>query len=166
MGLKIKPLLLIAFVHLYAHILLAQDTTQSPLKTTPLFNTPTNSVEIKTDSTKIIPAKGKAATRKDSAEVKLKHDPRKATFRSAVLPGWGQAYNREYWKIPIVYGALAIPASLYIYNNKWYQKTKYAYDVVINGDTANYDNIDPKLQGLIDRPQDLQYYRNEFRQNR
>src|SRR4051812_44578078 len=40
---------------------------------------------------------------------KKKHDPAKATRRSAIIPGWGQAYNHEYWKIPLVYGALAIP---------------------------------------------------------
>ncbi len=56
--------------------------------------------------------------------------PRKATFRSAVLPGWGQAYNHEYWKIPIVYGALAVPATLYVYNNTYYKRMKFAYEAV------------------------------------
>src|SRR5215510_5721967 len=51
------------------------------------------------------------------AIVKNKHIPAKATRRSAIIPGWGQAYNKEYWKIPIVYGALAVPASLFVYNN-------------------------------------------------
>ena len=32
--------------------------------------------------------------------------PAKAAFYSAVLPGLGQAYNKKYWKIPLVYGAL------------------------------------------------------------
>ena len=50
-------------------------------------------------------------------------------------------------KYPIVYGALAMPTSLFIYNNKWYQNTKEAYDILVNNDTANFDEIDPKLEG-------------------
>ena len=33
--------------------------------------------------------------------ISKKHNPKIATFRSAILPGWGQAYNRKYWKIPL-----------------------------------------------------------------
>ncbi len=32
-------------------------------------------------------------------------DPRKAMLYSAALPGLGQAYNKKYWKIPLIYGA-------------------------------------------------------------
>lgn len=95
-----------------------------------------------------------------------KHEPRKATLRSAILPGWGQAYNKEYWKIPIVYGAIAIPTATYLYNNKWYKKTRDAYNIVINNDTANFGTIDPKLQPLISNPTSLQFYRNQFRKDR
>jgi hypothetical protein len=105
----------------------------------------------------------KQLAKKDSL-IENKHDPHKATIRSAIIPGWGQAYNHEYWKIPIVYGALAIPASLFVYNNKWYQKTKDAYEILVNNDTARFDEIDPKLEGLS--PETLQYYRNNFRKNR
>src|SRR5215471_3790237 len=103
----------------------------------------------------------KALAKKDSL-IEKKHDPHKATIRSAIIPGWGQAYNREYWKIPIVYGALAVPASLFIYNNKWYQKTKDAYEILVNG--GDTSAIDPKLQGLS--PETLQYYRIDIRKNR
>ena len=102
-----------------------------------------------------------ALAKKDSVLAK-KHDARKATLRSAIIPGWGQAYNREYWKIPIVYGALAVPGSLFIYNNKWYQKTKQAYTILV--DSLDQTKIDPKLKGLS--PETLQYYRNSFRKDR
>ncbi len=176
MALQHKFFLLAALLFFFATTLLAQDTAGSPLKTTPLFNAPTNSVEIKTDSTKIIPARGKAAKTTDSVQVKLKHDPRKATFRSAVVPGWGQAYNREYWKIPIVYGVLAIPASLYIYNNNYYKKTKFAYSAVYAAtvqtpaDNSLLLRIDPKvLDKKTGQPLNLatyQSYRNTFKRNK
>ncbi|MFB6273166.1 MAG: DUF5683 domain-containing protein [Salinibacter sp.] len=35
------------------------------------------------------------------------HSPRKALWRAAALPGWGQVYNRQYYKLPFVYGGLA-----------------------------------------------------------
>ena len=42
----------------------------------------------------------------DSIVGQKKHDPKKATLYSAVLPGLGQAYNKKYWKIPIVYAGI------------------------------------------------------------
>src|SRR5437762_6696763 len=77
---------------------------------------------IKSDTTKKI-VRDSANIIKDTLR-KKKHDPAKATRRSAIIPGWGQAYNHEYWKIPLVYGALAIPAATFAYNNKWYKKTR------------------------------------------
>jgi hypothetical protein len=121
-----------------------------------------NGKEILLDTLK--PQKDSVATalaKKDST-LKAKHIPQKATRHSAIIPGWGQAYNKQYWKIPIVYGALAIPTSLFIYNNKWYQKTKDAYEILVNG--GDTSAIDPKLKGLS--PETLQYYRNDFRKNR
>ncbi len=107
-------------------------------------------------STKATPPK------KDS--LVLKHSPRKAAIRSAILPGWGQAYNREYWKLPIVYGALAIPTITFLYNNTWYRKTKDAFNIRASNDTGRFSEIDPKLQGLS--VNSLQFYRNTFRQDR
>lgn len=106
----------------------------------------------------------------DSAQqiklVKAPHDARIATRRSAIIPGWGQAYNREYWKIPVVYAALGITAGTYFYNNTWYKRCKFAYEIVVSGDTDRYDEIDPKLQGLTADASSLEFYRNTFRRDR
>lgn len=114
-----------------------------------------DTVQPKKDSASVVPAK------KDSV-TKAKHDPRKATIRSAIIPGWGQAYNHEYWKIPLVYGALSIPAATFVYNNNWYHRTRDTYNILVNhGDTGK---IYPRLKGIS--PENLQYYRNAFRKDR
>tara|TARA_B100001059_G_C17836211_1_gene588329 strand:+ start:2157 stop:2735 length:579 start_codon:yes stop_codon:yes gene_type:complete len=53
--------------------------------------------------------------------------PAKSAFYSAVLPGLGQAYNRKYWKIPIVYGAIGTALYFYFDNDKIYDRYRYAY---------------------------------------
>lgn len=101
----------------------------------------------------------------DTVKTVSKHDPGKATLRSLILPGWGQAYNREYWKIPIVYGALGTVAGFYIYNNTWYKRARDAFNIRISGNnTADTAKIHPRLQPLS--AQSLQVYRNAFRRDR
>jgi hypothetical protein len=53
--------------------------------------------------------------------------PSKAAFYSAVLPGLGQAYNRKYWKIPIVYAGIATGIYFYSQQNKEYNRFRDAY---------------------------------------
>ena len=65
--------------------------------------------------------------------ISKKHNPKIATLRSAILPGWGQAYNRKYWKIPIVYGALGTTAGIFFYNLKTYKLLRKA--VIFRSDT-------------------------------
>ena len=61
--------------------------------------------------------------------------PAKAAFYSAVLPGLGQAYNKKYWKIPLVYGAIG--ASIYFFSdsNKKYHQYRDAYKRRLEGYT-------------------------------
>ncbi len=105
----------------------------------------------------------------DTGSVKKKRtEAGKASIRSAVLPGWGQIYNKKYWKLPIVYGVLAIPVVTFSYNKKWYDKTREAYSIRYYNDTSKVsdlptDSIDPTLQPLSTAS--LRLYRNEFRQN-
>ena len=67
--------------------------------------------------------------------------PAKAAFYSAVLPGLGQAYNKKYWKIPLVYGAIGTSLYFYISSNTKYHNYRDAYKRRLEGysdDKFNY----------------------------
>ncbi|GAP67677.1 hypothetical protein BA6E_101120 [Bacteroidales bacterium 6E] len=116
------------------------------------------------DSTPALPA--------DSIPEKEIHSPKKAAIYSAVLPGLGQAYNRKYWKIPLVYGGFAAFGYFIDWNNDNYRISKNAYlDLTDTDENTNsfmnlkyieyYDLTNPTMverlkDGLIKR-QD--YYR-------
>lgn len=53
--------------------------------------------------------------------------PSKAAFYSAILPGLGQIYNRRYWKVPIVYGAIGTGIYAYVYNDDLYDRFRSAF---------------------------------------
>lgn len=72
--------------------------------------------------------------------------PAKASFYSAVLPGLGQIYNKKYWKVPIIYGALGVSTYFYIDSNKKYNIYRDEYKRRLEG----YGNkIDLTSQQLI-----------------
>lgn len=63
--------------------------------------------------------------------------PARAAFYSAVVPGLGQAYNKKYWKIPIVYAGMGAGIYFYIKNNKQYNRYRDAYKSRLAGLTTD-----------------------------
>ena len=63
------------------------------------------------------------------------HSPTKALWMSAVLPGLGQVYNRQAWKIPIIYAAAAGVTYFAITNYQGREKFKNEYINRQNGNT-------------------------------
>ena len=63
--------------------------------------------------------------------------PAKAAFYSAILPGLGQAYNKKYWKIPLVYGALGTSIYFYLDSNKKYHQYRDAYKSRLEGSVTD-----------------------------
>ena len=61
--------------------------------------------------------------------------PSKAAFYSAILPGLGQAVNKKYWKIPVVYAAVGTSIYFYLNNNKNYKRYRNAYKRRLSGFT-------------------------------
>lgn len=116
----------------------------------------------------------------DKVDSVLKHhSARKAALYSAILPGLGQIYNKKYWKLPIVYGALGISATVFAYNLTNYKDLRFAYkakylatqptkDPVTGNytgppDSSLYSKIKPELLPID--LNSLRSYRDEFRRN-
>jgi hypothetical protein len=106
------------------------------------------------------------AARVDSL-IKAQHSPRKAAIRSAIIPGWGQIYNRKYWKVPIVWGALGVTGYIFFNNLHTYQDLKFSYAAKYKASVPPYDSIDYKQ--IKDKympidPEALKAGRNQYRQ--
>lgn len=90
--------------------------------------------------------------------------PSKAAFYSAILPGAGQFYNKKYWKIPIVWGAIGTGIYFYIRNDKQFDRYRDAYKRRLAGftdDEFSDTNGNPLISndGLIRAQQ--QFRRNK-----
>ncbi len=64
--------------------------------------------------------------------------PSTAAFYSAILPGLGQAYNKKYWKVPIVYAAIGTSVYFYVQRNNQYTNFRDAYKLRLQGSSDNY----------------------------
>lgn len=53
--------------------------------------------------------------------------PARAAFYSAIIPGLGQIYNKSYWKVPLVYGALGTTVYFYVRNSQEFDRYQSAY---------------------------------------
>ncbi len=97
----------------------------------------------------------------DSVNVQKLHSPKKASILSAILPGAGQIYNKQYWKVPIVWGAIGISASQLVSSLKSFNEAKRGYilaaDTIVGNELPQFSNY---TLGDLQRRTDL------FRRNR
>ena len=83
--------------------------------------------------------------------------PGRATIYSILLPGLGQIYNQEYWKVPLYWGLMAGSVHFYYTNNVNYRRYKRIHN----------EATDPEIaySGPITAENAL-YYRDVFRRYR
>lgn len=82
---------------------------------------------------------------------------KKAGLYSALLPGTGQLYNKQYWKLPVVYAGAGAAVYFFIDNQKKYRKYRQAYIARIDNDPTTIDK--EKLRTT----EELQYLQNEYK---
>ena len=110
-------------------------------------------------------SKDHSKTISDTSSIK-RHDPKKATIYSMILPGLGQAYNKKYWKIPIVYTGFGVCYYFISFNNKEYKEWQEAY----NHSLSDPDNTEPPVNEYEEmygsNPQILKDQKDYYRRNR
>jgi hypothetical protein len=119
----------------------------------------TNKQSIKNSSDTVIMAGSEpnsSNSQSDSLPLKVYtvHHTKVATIASALIPGLGQAYNRKFWKIPLIYGGGTILYYLYDKNNYQYQRFKSVFN-------SKNKILDPDMQNA-----DIFLNMENFRRNR
>lgn len=67
--------------------------------------------------------------------------PLRAGIYSAILPGLGQYYNRKYWKIPIVLGAIGTSAGVTLWNQRQYERYRSAFLSELDGRPHEFSHV-------------------------
>lgn len=78
----------------------------------------------------------------------------KASLYSAILPGLGQVYNRKYWKVPIVWGAIGTGVGFISFYNDRYQRLRTAYLAELRGEPHEFSGIPQYTKEVLARAQD------------
>lgn len=75
----------------------------------------------------------------------LKHwmpNPKKAAMLSAAIPGAGQIYNKDWWKVPFIYAGLGTIGYFIYWNNDYYTRYNNAYIDFVDDDPNTNRHLD------------------------
>lgn len=63
----------------------------------------------------------------DTTAVANYPEPKRVLYKSLMVPGWGQIVNKQWWKVPIIYGLLGGLTAYSIFLTKKYHDYRAAY---------------------------------------
>ncbi|MDE5622853.1 MAG: hypothetical protein K2I59_07740 [Alistipes sp.] len=73
----------------------------------------------------------------------------KVCWLSTVVPGYGQIYNKQYWKLPVLYGLVGTGLGLFIHENKTYRPLKQAYEAYTDVSLTRTPELDALQTKMI-----------------
>jgi Family of unknown function (DUF5683) len=112
-----------------------------------------------------VPTSPKKILKKDTLKTAdIYPNPRKAALFALIIPGGGQVYNKDFWKVPLVYGAYYGLFVVYKFNNTQYNTLR---DCLINRN-ANPKDIDPCKNPRLNTidARSLAAYRDQYNKTR
>ncbi|NME68400.1 DUF5683 domain-containing protein [Flammeovirga aprica] len=91
-------------------------------------------------------------------------EPTKASFYTIAVPGLGQIYNRKLWKLPILYGGMAVFGYFMQFNHNNLVESSHWLAYKADADPTN-DHLIPEIyRGLTE--ENLRQRRDNFRRDR
>ncbi len=101
------------------------------------------------------------------------HSPKSALYKSAIIPGWGQVYNKQKIKVPVIYAGLVGLGGFAVYLNSRHSLYDQAYLFkVFDGqdEGVSYPDFESDYneiaQGRNISAETLRLQRNSHRRNR
>lgn len=141
-----KPLLLVVGVLLNVAYVLALPTDSIRINTTDSMSYTTSQEQQKDLSDSLnVTLDSLAKSQPVTIPVMFKPDPQKSLWYAIIFPGLGQIYNRQYWKVPIVYGGVAGLTYAISWNGKYYRDYSRGYRDIMDSDpnTKSYEKLLP-----------------------
>ena len=73
----------------------------------------------------------------------------KVCLTAAVLPGYGQIYNKQYWKLPILYGTVGASIGMWAYFGSEYRPLKRLYDELLLQGMSRTEELNAVQRDMI-----------------
>ncbi|MBQ7856215.1 MAG: hypothetical protein IJ348_03750 [Alistipes sp.] len=70
-------------------------------------------------------------------------------WASLALPGFGQIYNKQYWKLPILYGTVGASLGLCLYEHSKYKPLKAQFDQITDQSLLRTEELNTLQRSMI-----------------
>ena len=74
---------------------------------------------------------------------------RRVSTLSVVLPGFGQIYNKQYWKLPILYSTVGASAGMWIYQHNKYKPLKEQFEIMTDQGLKRTEEMNALQRDMI-----------------
>ena len=74
---------------------------------------------------------------------------RKVSMLSAVMPGFGQIYNKQYWKLPILYTTLGTSIGMWVHQSNKYKPLKAQFEAMTDQSLIRTEELNALQRDMI-----------------